>query len=89
MNLRRDCPVTEQFVEITPIALANGEPAMDMVLKLGERGFSKELNAGSWVNLQQEIAKLLTNYAYDNRSELIDPDQSHPSWRNFCKEEHK
>ena len=58
--------------------------AMDLVLKLGERGFSRELIDGSLENLQQEIATLLTNYSAKNSTELIDPDQGRPSWRNFC-----
>ena len=37
--------------------------AMDLVLKLGERGFSRELIDASLQNLQQEIATLLTNYS--------------------------
>ncbi len=57
---------------------------MDMVLDLGERGFSKELVANSLSNLQQEISTLLTSYTFETRIELIDPDQEHPSWRNFC-----
>jgi len=58
--------------------------AMDLVLKLGERGFSRELIDASLQNLQQEIATLLTNYSAKNNTELIDPDQGHPSWRSFC-----
>ena len=58
--------------------------AMDLVLKLGEKGFSRELIDGSLENLQQEIATLLTNYSTKNSTELIDPDQGRPSWRNFC-----
>ena len=60
--------------------------AMDLVLKLGERGFSRELIDGSLENLQQEIATLLTNYSAKSSIELIDPDQGHPSWRSFCDE---
>lgn len=58
--------------------------AMDLVLKLGEKGFDRGRISGSLANLQQEIATLLTNYSFENRTELIDPDQNHPSWRNFC-----
>ncbi len=59
--------------------------AMDLVLKLGERGFDQRLIHGSLVNLKQEIATLLTGYALENCTERIDPDQVHSSWRNFCK----
>ncbi|MCK4507143.1 MAG: acyl-CoA dehydrogenase [Desulfuromonadales bacterium] len=57
--------------------------AMDLVLKLGERGFDKELINGSLGNLQQEIATLLANFSFENRIELIDPDQDRPSWRSY------
>ncbi len=57
--------------------------AMDLVLKLGERGFDRELINGALGNLQQEIATLLANYSFENRIELIDPDQDRPSWRSY------
>ncbi len=58
--------------------------AMELVLKLGDKGFNKALIDASLVNLQQEITAMLTNCTFDNRTELIESDQSHPSWRNFC-----
>ncbi len=58
--------------------------AMDLVLKLGERGFNRELVDGSLEDLQQEIVTLLANYSVKNSTELIDPEQDHPSWRSFC-----
>jgi hypothetical protein len=38
---------------------------------------------GSLGNLQQEIATLLANYSFENRIELIDPEQPHPSWQSY------
>ncbi len=58
--------------------------AMDLVLKLGEKGFSRELIDASLENLRQETSMLLTNYSSGNCSELVDADQGHPSWRSFC-----
>jgi alkylation response protein AidB-like acyl-CoA dehydrogenase len=58
--------------------------AMDLVIKLGERGFDKQLIAASIDTLQQEIAGLVSSYACEHRTGLIDPDQGHPSWRDFC-----
>lgn len=58
--------------------------SMDLVLKLGEKGFDEEMINGCLINLQQEIAGLLTVCAFDNRTALIDPDSEHPSWREFC-----
>jgi len=58
--------------------------ALDLVLKLGEKGFDKGLIHGSLANLKQEIAILLTGYSFKNCTERIDPDQAYSSWRNFC-----
>lgn len=58
--------------------------AMDLVLKLGEKGFDNELINGSLVQLRQEIAVLLTTCAFDNPAMLVETDAEHPSWRLFC-----
>ena len=58
--------------------------AMELVIKLGERGFDQQLIAASLATLQQEVTGLLSSYACDHRAALIDPDKGHPSWRNFC-----
>jgi alkylation response protein AidB-like acyl-CoA dehydrogenase len=58
--------------------------AMDLVMKLGDKGFNRTLIDNSLANLQQEIAKLLTVCAFDNRSDLIEFDLEHPSWRDVC-----
>ncbi len=57
---------------------------MEMVLRLAARGFSQELIAGCLTSLQQEISGRVSDYAFDNRTELIDLEQDQPSWRNFC-----
>lgn len=57
---------------------------MELVIKLGERGFDPQLIAASLATLQQEVTGLLSRCACDHRAGLIDPDQGHPSWRNFC-----
>jgi len=58
--------------------------AMELVIKLGERGFDPQLIAASLATLEQEVTGLLSSYACDHRAGLIDPDKGHPSWRNFC-----
>lgn len=58
--------------------------AMEMVIKLGERGFDQQLIAASLATLQQEVTGLLSSCACDHQAGLIDPDKGHPSWRNFC-----
>lgn len=59
--------------------------AMDLVLKLEERGFSRRLVNSSLENLQQEITTLLTHCRLENRTEQIDPDEEIPSWQAFCE----
>jgi alkylation response protein AidB-like acyl-CoA dehydrogenase len=58
--------------------------AMELVIKLGERGFDPQLIAASLATLEQEVTGLLSSYACDHRAGLIDPDKGHPSWRGFC-----
>lgn len=58
--------------------------AMNLVVKLGDKGFSKNLIDSSLATLKQEITTLLAGCRFDNMTELIDPDQDHPSWRSFC-----
>ena len=57
--------------------------AMDLVIRLGERGFDRALVDNSLANLRQETTRLLTNYAVEIETQLLDPDQPHPSWRDF------
>ena len=58
--------------------------AMDLVIKLGARGFDPQLIDASLATLQQEITGLLGSYACVHQVGLVDPDQGHPSWRGFC-----
>ena len=58
--------------------------AMELVIKLGERGFDPQLIAASLATLEQEVTGLLSRCACDYQAGLIDPDQGHPSWRGFC-----
>ncbi len=55
---------------------------MNMVIKLGGKGFSKELISSCLENLQQEIATLVTGYSHTNRTRLIETDQGSSTWRN-------
>ncbi len=58
--------------------------AMELVMKLAERGFDRQLIDASLVNLEQEVTILLAHYAFEIRSALIEPELGHPSWRDFC-----
>jgi alkylation response protein AidB-like acyl-CoA dehydrogenase len=57
---------------------------MDMVMRLGERGFSKELVASCITNLQQEVSRRVADYRFENCTGVIDLEQDHPAWRSFC-----
>ena len=57
---------------------------MNLVIKLGAKGFSRELIGNSLTILRQEIARQLTSYSCDDRTELIDLEQNQHSWRNFA-----
>lgn len=53
---------------------------MNLVLKLSDRGFSKELIENCLATLQQEISIMLAGYASATHSNLIAAEQGHPSW---------
>jgi len=77
-------PAMSQRKSIQMGQLISRVVVMDMVLKLGDRGFTKELITGCLSSLQQEIEGYLNGYVFDNRSEMIELEQDQPSWRNFC-----
>jgi hypothetical protein len=83
VDLELDSPLSQRKLAGLGLVISR-VVAMDLVLKLGERGFNKELIDGSLVTLQQEIASSLTSCTFDNRVDLIEPEQGHPSWRDFC-----
>jgi hypothetical protein len=58
--------------------------AMNLVIKLGERGFDKEHIENSLATLEQEISSQLNHYSCKHATSAIEPDQEHPSWREFC-----
>lgn len=82
LNFKLDSPLSQRkLVELGQ--LISRIVALDMVLRLGERGFNKELIDNSLACLQQEISGGLSHYKSNNRSVLVDFDQEHPSWRNY------
>lgn len=58
--------------------------AMNLVIKLGERGFDKARLDNSLATLTQEISTLFSSYSAEHQTAVIEPDQQHPSWREFC-----
>jgi len=57
--------------------------ALELVIKLGQRGFDKNLIDCCETDLQQSIASMLTDFSYLNSCKPIDFDYEHPSWRDF------
>jgi alkylation response protein AidB-like acyl-CoA dehydrogenase len=58
--------------------------AMELVIKLGERGFDRLLIDASLANLEREITMLLSHYSFEIRTELVELERGHPAWRDFC-----
>ncbi len=58
--------------------------AINLVIRLGERGFDKKRIETSLVTLKHETTNLITGYANEFKASRIEPDQKHPSWQTFC-----
>jgi alkylation response protein AidB-like acyl-CoA dehydrogenase len=58
--------------------------AINLVIKLGERGFDKKRIDTSLATLEQETTGLITGYTHAHRTPRIEPDEEHPSWQTFC-----
>jgi alkylation response protein AidB-like acyl-CoA dehydrogenase len=58
--------------------------AMDLVIKLGARGFDNKLIESSLTLLEQEISERITGYIHKHQTSRIELDQQHPSWQTFC-----
>jgi len=59
--------------------------AINLVIKLGERGFDKKRIDTSLATLEQETNGLLTGYLYEHRTPRIEPGEEHPSWQTYCQ----
>lgn len=58
--------------------------AINLVARLGERGFDKNRIETSLVTLEHETIALLTGFVNEFRTSPIEPDQEHPSWQTYC-----
>ena len=54
--------------------------SMNLVLKLGDLGFRKDLISGSLTMLQQEIDGLLNTYSFANSTVVVDGYEENASW---------
>lgn len=57
--------------------------AMNLVARLGERGFDKQRLDSSLATLEQDISVLLAGYMHEHQTSRIEPEQEHPSWQMF------
>jgi alkylation response protein AidB-like acyl-CoA dehydrogenase len=57
--------------------------AMELVINLGERGFDKSLIDACYANLEQDITGNLAKYSFGINTDLMDPDCTPSSWRDF------
>ncbi len=78
-------PAMSQRKSIQMGQLISRVVVMDMVLRLGDRGFSKELIAGCLTTLQQAVSNCVADYSFDNSTGLIELEKDQPCWRNYCR----
>ena len=57
--------------------------SMDMVIKLGDAGFRNELIDGAVSLLRQEITTLVSHFAYQQPTNVVEDYQVDSSWNNF------
>jgi len=57
--------------------------AMNLVARLGERGFDKKRLDSSLAILEQDISVRLAGYRHKHQTAHIEPEQEHPSWQMF------
>jgi len=57
--------------------------SMDMVIKLGDAGFRKDLVDGAISLLRQEITTLVSHFAYQQPTKLIENYQIDSNWNEF------
>lgn len=58
--------------------------AINLVTRLGERGFDKNRIETSLMALEHETYELLTGFVNEFKTSPIEPDQEHPSWQTYC-----
>jgi len=58
--------------------------AMNLVIKLGERGFDRKRIDSTLSTLEQELSGLVAGYRYDHKTPRVDPEEEFPSWQKYC-----
>ncbi len=59
--------------------------SMNQLLDLAEKGFRKDLIDGGITMLQQDIYRLIANFSFNNKTEVIEGYNENSSWLSFVK----
>ena len=59
--------------------------SMNQLLDLAEKGFRKDLIDGGITMLQQDIYRLIANFSFHNKTEVIEGYNENSSWLSFVK----
>ena len=59
--------------------------SMNQVLDLGQKGYRKDLIEGAITMLQQDITKLMSSYAFKNKTSVIEDYEDNSKWIDFAK----
>jgi hypothetical protein len=59
--------------------------SMNQVLDLAQKGFRKDLIEGAITILQQDITKLMSSFAFINKTSVIEDYEENSKWIDFAK----
>jgi len=58
--------------------------SMDLVLKMGENGFRKDLIDGAVSMLHQEVSNLMTTFSFKQNTTVVENYEAGSSWANLA-----
>ena len=59
--------------------------SLNQLLDLAGKGFRKDLIDGGITMLQQDISRLIANFSFNNKTEVIEEYNENSSWLSFVK----
>lgn len=59
--------------------------SLNQLIDLAEKGFRKDLIDGGITMLQQDISRLIANFSFNNKTEVIESYDENSSWLSFVK----
>lgn len=59
--------------------------SLNYVLALSHKGFRKDLIDNAITILQEDIAKLMTSFSFNNKSDVVEAYKENSDWMNFAK----